>query len=172
LEVEEPEARLVFVFISDPRVVLVFFSFFFGFGFGIWRKKGDGFAVTGPFEAADIAFTFGERLRFTAGHREQIDLLVGVAIGKEREGLAIGRPLGRRLGFCGVGKLAESARGGIEEPDVSGALVALGGFVDDEGGVCAVRGELDRGQVMEREEGFGSYRVLRRGRRGLLRGRR
>ena len=79
-DADQPEARMLIVFIHDTCVVFVLFFLFLGFGFGVRSKKGDLFAVMGPGKAADVALAFCERCGFAAIHGEKINLLVGVAI--------------------------------------------------------------------------------------------
>ena len=91
-----------------------------------------------PLEAADVALALGERLGFAASHREQIDLLVGIAVGEEGQGFSVGRPFGEAFGFFRISDLAERAGGGLEEPDVTRALIAFRRFGDDESDAGAV----------------------------------
>src|SRR5205085_8155556 len=43
--IDEPEAGMFFVFVTDARVVLVLFLFFFRFGLCLGSEKGDGVAI-------------------------------------------------------------------------------------------------------------------------------
>jgi len=71
-DADQPEARVLVVFIHDTCVVFVFSFFFLGFGFGSGQEKADLFAVMGPRKAADVALAFCERCGFAAIHGEKI----------------------------------------------------------------------------------------------------
>jgi hypothetical protein len=63
--------------------------------------------------------------------------------------------------------LAEGGVGGVEEPDVAGALVAFGRFGDDEGDATAVGRKFETRKMTEIEQRLWSDRPGRRGGRLL-----
>jgi hypothetical protein len=65
--------------------------------------------------------------------------------------------------------LAEGGVGGVEEPDVAGALVAFGRFGDDEGDATAVGRKFETRKMAEIEQRLWSERLGGRG-GGLLGG--
>src|SRR5580704_9071455 len=87
---EQPQARLLVVFIHDTRVILVFVLFFFGVALGIGSKIGDLLAVRRPRKSSHAAFAFGYRRSFSIVSAHHVNLLLIIAaIRKKGELLSI-----------------------------------------------------------------------------------
>src|SRR5579859_2800050 len=88
---EQPQTRLLVVFIDDVRVILILFLFLFGVGLGIGGKESDPFAVGRPSKTVYVALAFRESGGFPSIHSHYVNLLLIIAIRKKGKLFAIGR---------------------------------------------------------------------------------
>jgi len=73
-------------------VVLIFFLFFFGFRFGIRARKRNLLAVWRPSKTLHATLTFVRAVGSPPSAAHHVELLLVIAIRKESELLAVGRP--------------------------------------------------------------------------------
>src|SRR5260370_12988465 len=97
-----------------------------------------------------------------------VDLLLFVAVGKESQLFAVGRPARQEIGLCGVGELPDRAGLLLVNPNVSGTAFSLRRLRDHKGQPVAVRRELQVGNTMQVQGSFGSQQLGRTGLERLL----
>src|SRR5580700_3459041 len=96
---EQPQARLLVVFIHRTRVILVFVLFFFGIALGIGSKIGDLLTVRRPRKSSHAALAFGYGRSFSSVSAHHVNLLLIIAIREKGELLSIGGPARRSFIF-------------------------------------------------------------------------
>ena len=99
VERQQPEASVLDLFVRHARIVFVFFLFFFRFRFCVGGKEGHLLAIRRPCKTLHTALSFSYGSGLAAVSTHGVDLLLFVAVRKESELFAVGRPARQEFRF-------------------------------------------------------------------------